>query len=260
MKQNYVYLYKSLDGSPMYVGYGGTVQRALTHTGSSHNKKLKQWLAKNKFDLSIAGPYESESEAKAVEAALISSMKPRLNIAPGDGPKFTPVGVPPDLWERPQMGSLSLSEIGRKTGGAILVYLAAGNFLVDGRKKFDAALPSDEVAVSNIEKNWDLTPLIEKWKRRPDTAPNVIIGIHGKVSHRFIVAALAIDRERLGDRDLIKKAKRWSRHRWQVPLVDKSELDMNELRGRLVSNIRFGQFSHQLHIWVDGNGRKRHPN
>ena len=79
------------------------------------------------------------------------------------------------------------------------------------------------------------------------------------MSHRFIVAALAIDRERLGDRESIKKAKRWSRHRWQVPIIDKSELDMNELRGRLVSNVKFGQFSHQLHIWVDGNGRKRHP-
>jgi hypothetical protein len=61
--KNFVYLYKSLKGSPIYVGYGKTVQRALTHSGGSHNKELKAWLAKNQFDLSIAGPYASELEA-----------------------------------------------------------------------------------------------------------------------------------------------------------------------------------------------------
>ncbi len=257
--QNFVYLYKDLAGKPKYVGYGHNVERALSHSGASHNRALKVWLEQDKFDLSIAGPYKSESEAKAVEAALISSMNPEFNIAPGDGPKFLPVGVPPHLWERPQMNPLSLAAIGRVTGGALLVYLAAGDFLRDGRKKFDAALPSDADAVSNIEKNWDIAALIEKWAVKPESAPKVLIGIHGRVKHRFIVGALEIDRGRLADPEFIRYAERWARPRRQVPLADSSNLDMNELRGRRVDEIKFGQFSHQLHIWVDGRGRKRHP-
>ena len=254
-----MYLYKDLAGKPKYVGYGQNVQRALSHSGASHNKALKAWLEKDKFNLSIAGPYKSESEAKAVEAALISSMNPEFNVAPGDGPKFLPVGVPPHLWERPQMAPLSLSEIGRITGGALLVYLAAGDFLRDGRKKFDAALPSDTDAVSNIEKNWDIATLIEKWVAKPEFAPKVLIGIHGKVKHRFIVGALEIDQSKLNDPEFIRYAERWARPRRQVPLIDPTNLDMYELRGRRVDEIKFGQFSHQLHIWVDGRGRKRHP-
>jgi hypothetical protein len=257
--KHFVYLYRDSAGTAKYVGYGQNVERALSHSGKSHNSRLKAWLEKDNFDLSIAGPYRSESEAKVVEAALISSMNPEFNIAPGDGPKFSPVGVPPELWERPQMKPLTLGEIGRKTGGALLVYLSAGDFLRDGRRKFNAALPSDSDAVSNIEKTWDIGSLVEQWKTKPELIPNVLIGIHGKVQHRFIIGALEIDQEHLCESEYIRHAQRWARPRRQVPLVDSSNLDMNELRGRRVDGIKFGAFSHQLHIWVDKNGRKRHP-
>lgn len=257
--KHYVYLYRDLAGKPKYVGYGQNVARALSHTEKSHNQRLKAWLAKNSFDLSIAGPYKSESEAKVVEAALISSMNPEFNIAPGEGPQFLPIGVPPELWERPRMKPMTLAEIGRETGGALLVYLSAGDFLRDGRRKFNAALPSDAEAVSNIEKNWDIGSLIEKWKTKPELAPKVLIGIHGKVQHRFIVGALEIDRERLSDPEFIRHEQHWARPRRLVPLVDKLNLDKSELRGRRVEGIKFGAFSHQLHIWVDKSGRKRHP-
>lgn len=130
-------------------------------------------------------------------------MSPRFNKALGDGHKFAPVGVPPELWERPQMRPISLSAIGRETGGALLVYLSAGDFLQDGRKKFDAGLPLDVNAVLNIEKNWDISRLIEKWKAKPETAPKVLIGIHGAVHHRFIVGSLEIDVKKLGDSALM---------------------------------------------------------
>lgn len=104
-------------------------------------------------------------------------MNPRLNIALGDWPQFVRVGDPPDLWETPQIGSLFLSEIDRKTGGALLIYSTAGIFSVDWLKKFDTALPLDYVMVSNIEKSWYLTPLIDKWKRTLNTAPKVISGL-----------------------------------------------------------------------------------
>jgi hypothetical protein len=258
MAQNFVYLYRSLDGTVVYVGYGHTVQRALSHVGNSHNSGLKRWLARGKFDLQVAGPYRNETEAKAVEAALISSMKPKFNVAPGDGPKFAPVGVPSALWERPQLRPLTLGQIGRVTGGALLVYLAPGDFLVDGRQKFDPAAPKDSVAVSNIEKNWDLGRLIETWQQSPQSRPKVILGIHGRAEHRFIVGALEIDRERLCDPGNQRRSDRWPRPRWKVPLVDSTDLDARDLRGRRVDGIKFGQFSHQLHIWVDGRGRRRH--
>lgn len=243
----------------MYVGYGHNVERAISHTGGSHNVRLKSWLKREKFDLRVAGPYATEGEAKLVEAALISGIEPRFNVAAGEGPKFVPLGVPPHLHERPQMEQLALSEIGRLTGGALLVYLAPGAFLRDGRKKFDPAHPSDEDAVSNIEQRWQLGRLIDGWQRQPDKAPKVLLGIHGKVGHRFIVAALEIDRDRWSEADLLCPTNPGRPHRWRVPLRDRRELDVQGLRGRRVQNIKFGQFSHQLHIWVDGNGRRQHP-
>ena len=256
-REHFVYLYRTLQGDPVYVGYGQAVERALTHSGGSHNADLKRWLAQTKFDLQIAGPYSSEREAKAVEAALISSMNPRFNKSPGDGPKFAPVGVPSSLWERPRMPELSLRQIGIKAGGALLVYLAPGDFLRDGRRKFNAAIPSNRDAVSNIEKNWDLARLIDYWRKYPRAIPNVIVGIHGRVEHRFIVGALEINRESLCDDSNQRRADRWPRPRWKVPLVDRTNLDVEELRGRRVKDIRFGQFSHQLHIWVDAQGKRR---
>jgi hypothetical protein len=257
-KRNFVYLYSSSNGKPMYVGFGSTAQRALSHSGGSHNDNLGRWLKKGDFDLRIAGPYTSEKEAKAVEAALISSMHPRFNVAPGDGPKFLPVGVPAHLWERPAMKPLTLRELGIKGKGVLLVYLSPGDYLRDGRRKFDPALPSDRTAFKNIEKNWDLTSLIDIWRHRPDLMPRTLLGIHGKVGHRFVVGSFEIDRERLCDPRNRRYADRWPRARWRIPMVDSTNLDHAELRGRRIEKVVFGQFSHQLHIWVDANGRRRH--
>jgi hypothetical protein len=146
------------------------------------------------------------------------------------------------------MSELSLRQIGLKAGGALLVYLAPGDFLKDGRRNFNAAVPSDRDAVSNIEKNWDLTRLIEFWRKYLKARPNVIVGILGRVDHQFLVGVLDIDKEkRCHDRNQ-RTADRWPRPRWKVPLVHANELDVEELWGRRVKDIRFGQFSHQLHV------------
>jgi len=257
--KHFVYLYRTVAGVPVYVGYGKEVSRSISHRGHSHNQELRLWLENNPFDLQIAGPYRDEKEAKNVESALISGLRPRFNRSPGEGPAFAPLGVPLHLSERIQQPSLGLSQIGKMTGGALLVYLAPGLFLPDGRKKFDAAQPTDEDAVKNIERSWDVEALLERWNRYPSTAPQVLIGIHGKPKHRFIAAALEIDREKLGQNQYAIESPRWPRRRWQIPLIDRTDLDSSDLRGRRVENIRFGQFSHQLHIWVDRAGKQKHP-
>jgi hypothetical protein len=45
-RKHFVCLYQTLQGDPVYVGYGHAVERALTHTGGSHNAALKGWLAR----------------------------------------------------------------------------------------------------------------------------------------------------------------------------------------------------------------------
>ncbi len=74
-----MYLYRSASGVPKYVGYGMNVDRALAHAGASHNAALRAWLDEEQFDLSVAGPYRDETEGKAVEAALISALRPEFN-------------------------------------------------------------------------------------------------------------------------------------------------------------------------------------
>jgi len=259
MAEHFVYLYRTPAGVPVYVGYGHQAERAVSHRGSSHNAELRAWLDKATFELQIAGPYRDESEAKAVESALISALAPRFNRSPGDGPAFVPLGVPAGLSCRVQLEPLTIRQIGKLADGALIVYLAPGDFLKDGRRKFDAAQPADEDAVANIERSWDIGPLQAHWQRFPSSAPRTLIGVHGKPKHRFIVGALTIDVPRLGESGLERTADRWATTRWQIPLVNRLELDVGGLRGRRVEGIKFGQFSHQLHIWVDRHGTVRHP-
>ena len=194
--KHFVYLYRSISGVPKYVGYGADVKRAMSHAGASHNDGLRHWLEADRFEVTIAGPYSSESEAKKVEAALISALRPEFNKSPGDGPSFVPIGVPPELAARPTMAPLSLEEIGQLTGGALLVHLAGGDFLKDGRPKFDPASPDSSVVVGDMEAWWDLGKLRGQWVSDPASSPRVVIGVHGKVNHRFIAAAALIDSER----------------------------------------------------------------
>lgn len=138
----------------------------------------------------------------------------------------------------------------------MLVYLAAGDFLSDGRRKFDPAIPHDDDVLSNIRGVWDLGRHLEEWGAHPQDGPQVLIGIHGKsVRHRFVVGAMLIDSMRWGSQELEVP----ERHRWQVPLREPANLDTYSLRGRRVEGIRFGQFSWQLHIWVDGKGKSAAP-
>ena len=252
--EHFVYLYRSESGTPKYVGYGRFADRAIAHAGASHNRDLKEWLDRGRFDLTIAGPYASEQEAKRVEAALISALSPEFNVAPGDGPAFLPIGVPPSLGDRIGLASIELPELGRIAYGALLVYLAPGEFLSDGRPKYNPSHPSDEVVLGDMEQKWALGDLVAEWREHPENSPQTLVGVYGPIKHRFVAAAAEIDTQGWRSPDLGVGS-----GRWRVPVKDRTNLDHFGLRGRRLAKIKFGQFSHLLHIWVDGSGRQRHP-
>ena len=152
--------------------------------------------------------------------------------------------------------SLTSSEIGVATNGALLVYLAPGDRLPDGRPKFDPMRPDDKVLLGDMEGVWDIGRHLDEWAAAPEHGPKVLIAIYGpKVSDRHIAAAVPIDTTRWLDPSL----KVPDKNRWNIPLVDPPDMNSRSLRGRQVEGIRFGQFSWQLHIWVDAQGVQRHP-
>jgi hypothetical protein len=123
-----MYLYRSTTSAQIrYVGRGTTPDRALQHTGGSHNEGLRALIETGNYTLEVAGPYRSTDEAALVEAALISALERSgtqaalANLVPGSGPRFRPLGVPGELAGRPLEEPLTLAQIGRLTGGALLV-------------------------------------------------------------------------------------------------------------------------------------------
>lgn len=110
-EEHYVYLYRDDRDCILYVGCGGKPERASSHQIESHNGELSEFLSKNNYRIEIAGPYGNESSARAVEAALISTLNPKFNISPGSSRlRFRPLGVPTDFAERLTEPKLDLKD------------------------------------------------------------------------------------------------------------------------------------------------------
>lgn len=193
MGDHFVYQYLDVNGRTMYIGYGESPSRAMSHTGGSHNPGLRTWLESGVFELRIAGPYRDEAEALAVEAALISAIAPQFNVHPGTGPKFRPLGVPAHLGDRPSLPPLTEEELGRVTGGALLVYIAPLKVMKDERPKVDPTNPEDEVIALDVEAWWEIDRHIASWKSAPELGPQVLVGVYGRPRHRFVIGAFSID-------------------------------------------------------------------
>lgn len=250
-----VYLYRRLSSPQIrYVGRGTTPDRALQHTGGSHNEGLRALIESGDYALEVAGPYASAAEAALVEAALISALERTgaqaalTNLAPGSGPRFRPLGVPGDLAGRPLAPPLTLADIGRSTGGALLVRNSFGADLSDGRPRLDPLSPQNDVIVDNITRHWSLHRLASAWLADPTSRPRVLIGCAGPINHRYVPGALHIDTQRLCD-DPISGV---------VPTTATTDLDAHQLRGRRISDARFAQGRHQHLIWVDATGTVRY--
>lgn len=254
-RAHYVYQYRYRSDGPVrtaYVGYGEDPARAISHARTSHNTGLAEWLESNKFDLRIAGPYPTKEEALHVEAALISAMEPTFNKDPGTGPKFRPLGVLADLADRPAEPPLTLSEIGKLTGGALVVYITSGAVMPDGRPKYDPADPDPETVVIDVEGWWQIDRYVSAWAADPASGPQVLVGVYGRINHRFVIGAYEIATDRWGDNpDENKKAGRL----WRVPLTDRANSDASALCGRRIEGLKFGQSRSDHYRIVDGRGR-----
>lgn len=254
-RDHYVYRYLDHRRRTVYVGYGESPERAMSHSGGSHNEDLRNWLMQRRFELLIAGPYRDRDEGLAVEAALISALDPQFNKFPGTGPKFRPIGVPATLAERPSDTPLTEAELGTQTGGALLVYITPGTVMKDGRPKFDPTNPDDSIVVKDIEAWWAIDRHIDTWRRDPQGGPQVLVGVYGNVRHRFVIGACRIATARWGaDREANTKGRLW-----KVPLVEPLDLDAEQLRGRRLEGVRFARGAHFTYHWVDSAGVVRHP-
>src|SRR2546430_15561681 len=92
---HFVYLYRDERGRAQYVGYGERAARASSHLRESHNPGLSEFIQSGKFSIEVAGPYETEKIGRTVETALISALKPVLNVIQGSSAdRFRPLGVP----------------------------------------------------------------------------------------------------------------------------------------------------------------------
>lgn len=258
----YVYLFRDAKRRPAYVGRGESIARAESHLAGTHNPGLESLIGSGKFSVEAAGPYGDERTARVVEAALISALDGLpgfANAAPGDGPRFAPLGVPARLANRLDQPRLSLEELGRLAGqrlggGVLLVRLPSGGaFTSDAtRAKYDPAAPDDAVIFENTVRWWQLRDLVAQWEADPGQTPAVVAGAAGPKDRRYIAGAVLIDREAAWDRG--------SDPDYQVPVPPSPAIDVDacELRGRLVDGALFNSIKPGHFLWVDAAGQVRY--
>jgi hypothetical protein len=253
---SYVYLYRSTgtQQKAKYVGYGRKPARALSHAAESHNDALRAWLERGDYSLEIAGPYADERTGMEVEAALISALAPEFNKAVGNGHRFLPLGVPAGLADRIGIAPVHEGELAQKAGGALFVYLAAGDVMADGRIMADPSNPDEKIIAADAEAWWQIDRHLDEWEAEPASAPRALVAVHGPHTRaRFVIGSFEIDVERLLTRDPDFKQGAL----WKIPLVNRDDADFAALRGRKLTHISFGQLRHQMYHWVDERGETR---
>jgi len=164
------------------------------------------------------------------------------------------MGVPAALADRLFESPASEEELAMTAGGVLFMYLSDGKVMKDGRIKANPASPDVEVIASNTEAWWQLSPLLKYWRSEPEQVPKTLVAAHGPTPRaRFVIGSFHIDTERLiaGDMEHQKGGL------WKIPLTNRSNADALALRGRRLTEIRFGQRRPELFHWVDGTGTVR---
>ena len=237
---HFVYIYRDASGKACYVGYGQSNEGAFENMAQTHNKRLRELTNSKSLTLEIAGPYDSQETALAVESALLSALLPGANSARGETiHRFRPMGVPPQYAQRfalAPLGRDDLIEILDKNNSPsfLCVHIADIDFVgADGivRRGYDPAHPpSDEEIAERVKGWWLLETRLANWQRHPMQSPAILLGIHGDSDNQFVLASLATDRDNWG----IAARAPEDENRYEVPVNLTRGLDVAALRGRRI--------------------------
>jgi len=240
-----------------YVGYGRDTDRATSHLAGSHNAGLNEFLAARDYRIEIAGPFDSELTGLSVETALISALKPDLNIDPGRSEwRFRPLGVPVAFAERQVQPELGLMDFvaaqGDDSAPVLFVIVTRVDFPGD-RVGYDPAQPpSDEDLRLRVDRWWQLQRWLPEWTADPASSPGLLVGVFGSPGRQMVIASARVDRGGWAS------AERQSGGLVRIPLLHPEDLDAFSLRGRRIARdagIRFGSFSSQFFVRLGVDGR-----
>jgi hypothetical protein len=216
----------------------------------SHNDKISDLVESGEgFEILIAGPYRDEEEARNVEAALVSAHSPDLNLIQQPGQKFRHLGVPNEIGSRRTMPHLDVHEVGRITGGALIVLCNLTTQLKSRSSKVGPKNFTDDVVFSNIQDHWYVKKFLPEWIQNPESSPRVLVAVQGPTQDRIIIGAAEIDVEGWADTPVAP----WDKHLHTIPLVKSRGLDVDELRGRQI-DVKFGTGPSNYIMRVDGDG------
>jgi hypothetical protein len=244
----FCYLYKDQKTKKvLYVGYATFADRALTPGHNEDVLKLSQ--GERPFDILIAGPYTSEQEARNVEAALVSAISPELNRIEQPGIKFQPLGMPANLAGRRPLPALDIHEIGKLTGGAIVVYCNLTSGLKSGKQKLTLTNFGDDVVFDNIQEYWYVRKYLQSWIDNPHSSPKMLVAVQGPYEDRVIVGAAKINESEWSSAPVAE----WDKSVHRIPIERNAGLDCAELRGRRVQLKFFTGKANYIMI-VDGDG------
>jgi hypothetical protein len=232
---HYVYLYRDERGRPRYVGYGERPTRATAHLIASHNLGLADFVLHGTFTIEVAGPFGTEEVGRTVETALISALKPDLNVVPGSSAaRFRPLGMPVEYADRLSQPSLRREDFilaqGASPAPVLFVHASARDF-GDGRVGYDPAHPpTDDQVLERVAKWWQLEALVPAWIAAPAESPGLLVGIHGPPGSQIVIASLTIDRAAWSTAQLFERGE----GKIRVPLKPTGKLDAFGLRGRWI--------------------------
>lgn len=252
LPQHYVYMYFDERERVRYVGYGRETARATSHLTGSHNDKLNHFLAGHKYRLEIAGPFDSEETGRAVETALISALKPNLNVDPGESRwRFRPLGVPLSYANRPTEAELVLGDFlamqGAEPAPVLFVIISSLDFEGD-RAGYDPANPlGDDQLRQRLDRWWQVQRFLPEWAVNPADSPGLLVGVYGSPGQQLVIGSTRIDRASWASAERQGGMVR-------VPLAEPADLDAFSLRGRRIARaagLRFGSFRHQQFIRLE---------
>ncbi|WP_320151697.1 hypothetical protein [uncultured Tolumonas sp.] len=233
---HFVYIYKDQKSSIQYIGYGKNPERAVSHQNKTHNKTLEELIKNGEYTVHIAGPFEDEMTARAVEAALISALNPFCNQKQEKKEwRFRPIGIDGSLAYRLSESPLKKDDFLKKHNQVLFVRISNENF--SDRVGYDiSSPPSDEEILSRVRKYWQLNKYLPDWVENPKESPSLLVGITGAPGSQIVIAATEIDTKLWGETEVHHKG------RIEIPLKN-NQIDISSFRGRRVDvsvGLKFG--------------------